>query len=67
MIERAALLAEGAEFPAIMAWITDHAGMPEARVATATRKGLHGPRMSSDSGAAQPQPLRYVLPAGTLA
>jgi hypothetical protein len=66
VVERAALLAEGADFPAIMAWITDHAGKPEATLAAPPRLGLHGARMSS--GTAEPwKPLRYVLPAGTLA
>lgn len=67
VVERAALLAEGAEFPAIMAWITDHAGIPEATTAALPSHGLHGSRMSG-GGATQPsKPLRYVLPAGTLA
>jgi hypothetical protein len=67
VVERAAILAEGAEFPAIMAWITDHAGVPEATLATLPSQGLHGSRMSG-GGAVQPsKPLRYVLPAGTLA
>ena len=67
VVERAALLAEGAEFPAIMAWITDHAGTPEASITAAPKQGLHGSRMNSASAAAPPKPLRYVLPAGTLA
>lgn len=66
VVERAALLAEGAAFPAIMAWITDHAGTPEASVAAAPRQGLHGARRSSGSASEPPKPLRYVLPAGTL-
>jgi hypothetical protein len=65
VIERAAILAEGADFPAVMAWITDHAGEPETTVSTAPKRGLHGSRLNSSfvgSGA----PLRFVLPAGTL-
>jgi len=65
-VERAALLAEGAQFPAIIAWITDHAGMPETAAAVTGGKGLHGSRMSSDRAADPAKPLRYVLPAGTL-
>jgi hypothetical protein len=65
-VERAALLAEGAEFPAIMAWITDHAGIPEASITAAPRQGLHGSRMNTERAAEPPKPLRYVLPAGTL-
>ena len=66
VVERAALLAEGAEFPAIMVWITDHAGIPEASVAAAPRHGLHGSRMSGGSSTEPSKPLRYVLPAGAL-
>ena len=66
VIERAAILAEGADLAAVMAWITAHAGIPEARVAAAPRPGLHG--RLNDSGGAEPRtPLRYVLPAGALA
>jgi hypothetical protein len=64
-VERAALLAEGVEFPAIMAWITDHAGIPESSV-TGPAQGLHGSRMHSEKTAEPAKPLRYVLPAGTL-
>lgn len=66
VIERAALLAEGADFPAVMAWITAHDGQPESTVVAASTRGLHGSRLT-DSGADQPRsPLRFVLPAGTL-
>jgi hypothetical protein len=67
VIERAALLAEGNEFPAIMDWITDHAGVAEATAASAPRQGLHGARMTGGTAANPAKPLRYVLPAGTLA
>ena len=66
-VERAALLAEGAGFPAIMAWIADHDGIPETSAGASPRQGLHGSRMNSERAAAPSQPLRYVLPAGTLA
>ncbi len=66
VIERAALLAEGADFPAVMAWITAHDGQPESTVVAASTRGLHGSRLT-DPGADQPRsPLRFVLPAGTL-
>ena len=66
VIERAAILAEGADLAAVMAWITAHGGIPETRVAAAPRHGLHG--RLDDSGGAQPRtPLRYLLPAGALA
>jgi hypothetical protein len=66
VIERAVIIAEGADSAAIIAWITAHAGAPEATVSSAPR-GLHGSRLN-DSGGAEPRtPLRYVLPAGALA
>jgi hypothetical protein len=66
VIERAAILAAGADFPAVMAWITDHAGQPEAAAAVASNRGLHGSRLN-DRGTAQARPpQRFVLPAGTL-
>jgi hypothetical protein len=66
VIERAAILAEGADLAAVVAWITAHAGIPEARVATAPRHGLHG-RLNDSGGAESRTPLRFVLPPGTLA
>jgi hypothetical protein len=66
VVERAAILAEGTDSAAVMAWIAAHAGTPEATVASAPRHGLHGPRLN-DSGGAEPRaPLRFVLPAGVL-
>jgi hypothetical protein len=41
VIERAAILAEGADFAAVMAWVIAHGGKPEPTVAAATRRGLH--------------------------
>lgn len=67
VVERATLLAEGADFPAIIDWITDHAGMPEASDAAAVKRGLHGARTSTATAAEPSKPARYVLPAGTLA
>jgi hypothetical protein len=67
VIERAAILAEGTDSAAVMAWITAHAGIPEATVATPPRYGLHGSRISNDSGAESRTPPRFVLPAGALA
>ncbi len=63
VIERAAILAEGADFSAVMAWITAHAGKPETTVSAVPRRGLHGPRLNDSGGA---KPARFVLPAGTL-
>jgi hypothetical protein len=65
VIERAAILAEGADFPAVMEWITDHAGQPEAAAAPRSTRGLHGPRVDGDGARSRP-PVRFVLPAGAL-
>lgn len=67
VVERAALLASGSDFAAVMAWITDHAGVPEAMTTEAPRRGLHGPRLGLSGGTETRTPLRFVLPAGTLA
>jgi hypothetical protein len=66
VIERAAILAEGADFPAVMAWIISHDGEPEAAVASASTGGLHGSRMSGGRDGPSRPPPRFVLPAGTL-
>lgn len=66
VIERAAILAEGADFAAIMAWVMAHGGKPETLAPTAPRGGLHGSRLI-DGGEPGPQtPARFVLPAGAL-
>jgi hypothetical protein len=68
VIERAAILAEGADSAAVMAWIAAHAGIPEAAVAASPRHGLHGSRLGDGGGGGQSRPpLRFVLPAGALA
>ncbi len=66
VIERAAILAAGGDFRAILAWIDAHDGVAEEAVALAPTGGLHGSRMSYGAGAATPPPSRFVLPAGTL-
>jgi len=65
VIERAAILAEGADFAAVMAWIIAHAGQPETAVSAGRGGGLHGSRLGG--GTASPTPLRFILPAGALA
>jgi hypothetical protein len=62
VIERAAIVAEGADSAAIVAWIIARAGQPEAIVARASARGLHGTR----SAGAGDVPRRYVLPVGAL-
>ena len=67
VIERAAILAEGAGADAIVAWVLAHAGEPEAAAPVASARGLHGTRLSGAPGAAGGTPRRYVLPVGALA
>lgn len=66
VIERAAILAEGADFASVMAWIADHDGRPEANAVAVRTHGLHGSRFDNAGGEQRRAPLRYVLPAGTL-
>jgi hypothetical protein len=66
VVERAAILAEGADFDAVIAWVKAHGGEPEVRVAKASTSGLHGSRVH-DTGNAEPRvPSRFVLPPGAL-
>jgi hypothetical protein len=67
VIERAALMAAGADYPAILEWITAHAGVPESP-APVRRKGggLHGGRLSSGGEQASRQPTQFLLPPGAL-
>ncbi|MGK2936564.1 MAG: hypothetical protein ACSLFR_01980 [Solirubrobacteraceae bacterium] len=64
VIERAAVLAEGADFDAVMVWIEAHGGTPEVAKPPKAARGLHAPRQSAQ--VADPVPLRFVLPAGAL-
>jgi hypothetical protein len=66
VVERAAIVAEGADFQAVMAWILAHGGTPEAAAQTSVRRGLHGSRINSSGGSAAREPSRFVLPAGAL-
>ena len=65
MVDRAALLADGADFGDVMAWITAHGGIPEAVVSTA-RGGLHDQHFDARPGAEVQTPRRFVLPPGAL-
>ena len=65
MIERAAILADGADFQAVMEWIIAHDGDPETARSAAPRRGLHGSRLEG-SETDDATPLRFVLPAGAL-
>jgi len=66
VVERAAILAEGADSGAIITWIIAHAGQPEAIAPQASTRGLHGARLSGSVGAERRPPRRYVLPASAL-
>jgi hypothetical protein len=66
VIERAAILAEGADSAAVVEWIIAHDGQPESRAAPRAGRGLYGARPTRAAGAAD-APARYVLPAGALA
>jgi hypothetical protein len=61
VIERAAILAEGAASTAIFAWIAAHAGEPEVAAPAAPARGLYGSGFGG--GVTAPRgPSRYVLP-----
>ena len=66
VIERAAILAEGTDVEALMAWIGAHGGKPEMAVQRAARSGLHGSRRRDSGGSEPPTPSRFVLPPGAL-
>lgn len=65
VIARAAILAEGADFAAVVRWITANGGVPEeAAPAPRSAGGLHGAR-GAGAGPGAP-PRRYVFPEGAL-
>lgn len=66
VVERAAILASGADFPTVMDWITAHAGTPETTPPAARGGGLHGSRIRDGDATPTRAPLRFVLPAGAL-
>lgn len=66
VVERAAILAAGADFPAVMDWITAHDGVPEAVVPETRGRGLHGLHVNGADVPASRPPSRFVLPAGAL-
>ncbi len=67
VVERAALMAAGADFGATVKWILAHGGEAEAGTpATPRGGGLHGPRSNSAGSAAGSRTRRFVLPPGAL-
>jgi hypothetical protein len=67
VIERAAILSQGADFNAVVEWIVAHDGRAEAAAPAAAPSGLYGSRLSNSAGAEPRNALRFVLPAGALA
>lgn len=67
VIERAAILAAGGDFQAIIAWILAHDGEAEAPAPVVPRHGLHGSRLEYGAAPGVTTPVRFVLPAGVLA
>ena len=64
VIERADILAAGADYTKVMDWVVAHDGKPEANVAAAPSRGLHGSRLEASGTPAAPH--RFVLPPGAL-
>jgi hypothetical protein len=66
VIERAAILAEGANSAAILTWIEDHDWLPEELVPATTpgaTSGIHGMTRTGDRTRPR-NPSRYVLAPG---
>ena len=63
VVERASLLAEGADFTAALAWIEANGGRPEHDSTPRAARGLHSPRLSARAGE---RCSRFVLPAAAL-
>jgi hypothetical protein len=66
VIERVAILAAGVDYPAVMEWITAHAGTPETVTASERSLGLHGSRINDGDTPGPREAQRFVLPAGAL-
>lgn len=64
VIERAAVVAEGADSGTILDWITSHDGKPEDQPAERSAGGLHRGRLDGSRWATSSAPRRYVLPPG---
>ena len=66
VIERAAILAEGADGEAVVAWILAKGGEPEATAPKVARSGLHGSRVQDGGGSGPRTPSRFILPPEAL-
>jgi hypothetical protein len=67
VIERAAIIAEGAPAAAIEAWVLAHGGEPEAPLLATPRPGLYALRPGGRLSTGTRPPRRYVLPSDALA
>jgi hypothetical protein len=63
LIERAAIMAEGSDSAAILAWIAANGGKPEATGPVSSRQGLHSRPLGDTGGTGASGPRRYVLPS----
>jgi len=66
VIERAAILAAGADATAVLVWVAAHSGKPEDIAPPAAERGLHSARLSAGDRAGSRTPRRYVFPPGAL-
>ncbi len=66
VIERAAIMAAGADSQAVLRWIAAHHGEPEAEPVASSAGGLYGGRIGHGDALAATAPRRYVLPPGVL-
>ncbi len=66
VIERAAILAAGADYPQVIDWIIAHSGTPETTTPTRRSRGLHGSRINDSNTPTSQRPLRFILPANAL-
>ena len=68
VIARAAILAEGGDFAAVVRWITAHSGVPEEAPVARTRggSGIHGARGTGSGEAGSVPARRFVFPPGAL-
>lgn len=66
VVERAAILAAGGDYRAVMDWILDHDGVAEVVPPAAPRGGLHGARVGYRTESEPGEPGRYIIPAGVL-
>jgi hypothetical protein len=62
VIERAAIMAEGADSAAVVSWILDHEGEPEAAADKSSKGGLHGPGSATRLGPTRVRPLVTCCP-----